>query len=102
MTPGKVGRYALGASKTDYKLWFGRAPTGRHLTGVASLRASHPLRGPPGGSRIPSAPEVYKLNFILKHKKNKTYGISFALLDYTFHYIHPYIYYNTYYEYPLL
>jgi hypothetical protein len=31
----------------------GRAPAsqGRHLTGFASLMASPPLRGPPGGSR---------------------------------------------------
>jgi hypothetical protein len=41
-----------------------RFATGRHLTGFASLMASPPLRGPPGGSRKDLLPDGQ--NFLKK------------------------------------
>jgi hypothetical protein len=41
-----------------------RFATGRHLTGFASLMASPPLRGPPGGSRKPSRPEALGQTYV--------------------------------------
>jgi hypothetical protein len=51
-----------------FSLILGRAPAsqGRHLTGFASLMASPPLRGPPGGSRKNLVPEAKTLQKIVK------------------------------------